>query len=372
MKQKIQSIMESLGLNRFGLVALERPLSFEFYKSWIENGYAGEMSYLVDSLSIRANPGLAWPEMKSALVVAIDYLPHPWPDERMPLKSQGIALYARGNDYHHTIKALLKRVCDALTGEFPHDKFIVFTDSAPILERDLGKRAGLGWIGKNSCLLSKKAGSLFFIAEILTSIDTSLLPSAELPLQEVDHCGTCRRCIEACPTDAITEERSVDSRKCISYLTIEAKTIAEESLRLKMSGYFFGCDICQIVCPWNLKWHKDDLSKEVRLEAFSTLDASSEKRSDAKSTERVKLLADLRWILTTSSKQIQKALATSPLSRAAGLKLKRNALMVIGEQTIIELHDEVKLYADHKTLGELALWTLNQMDKLDQKTETIV
>jgi len=203
------------------------------------------MNYLASELSRakRFDPNLILPECKSILVLAMPYTPIS--------KGEGIgprvASYALGNDYHDIIPPRLKLIVEFIEEQL--DRSIpnrFYTDSGPILERDLAQHAGLGWIGKNTLLINPKAGSTFFLAEILLGIE--LEPDDPIT---TDHCGTCTRCIEACPTQCILPNRTLDARRCISYLTIEFKDNIPDELRPLIGNWIFGCDICQQVCPWN-------------------------------------------------------------------------------------------------------------------------
>lgn len=342
-KSLLNDSLETLGFSHFGLTPLSKPLSFELYKSWLQEGLHGDMKYLEDHAPIKEKPQIKWPRAQSALVFAIPYFPHPETQQNFPLKQARISLYAKGMDYHFWFKERMTVVCKKLQDIFPKEEFIPFTDSSPILERDLAKRAGLGWIGKNTCLIHPKKGSLFFIGEIYTSLN--LQNEIEPP---PDFCGNCRKCIDICPTQALIEPHKLDARKCISYLTIESRQIPPEELRSKIGDWFFGCDLCQTNCPWNQKVFKGKLTIEKNL-TYSTI-AEEE------------LIEDLRYILTSSGKKISKDFHGTPLARAGSFGLKRNALIVIGNQKLVQLKNEVHSYLNHEKLGELTTWTLKQLE----------
>lgn len=327
--------LQGLGFDHFGWAALEKPLSMDIYRSWLEAGFHAGMEYLRDHADMKENPQALAPRARSALVIARSYAEHPYPKTGFP-SSLRTALYAHGEDYHLHFKRELESVAEWLRREHPAEEFLCFTDSAPILERDLAYRAGLGWFGKNTCLIHPKQGSLFFIGQILTSMAA---PAAAEPVP--DHCGTCDRCIRACPTAAL-EGRRLDANKCISFWTIEAKGAAPESLRVKMQDWFFGCDICQTVCPWN--------EKVFGKERFAPAPATIEDMAE-----------DLRWILRASHNEISRRLRQSPLSRARPLGLKRNALMVIANKRLVQLKAEVEKLVHEPRLMELAEWTLLQL-----------
>ena len=215
------------------------------------------MNYLAEerSRTRRADPKQILPECKSILVLAMPYTPVSTGGRVAPRDFRGatrdhiakVASYALGDDYHDIIPPRLKLIVQFIEEQLGHSiPNRYYTDTGPILERDLAQRAGLGWIGKNTLLINPKAGSTFFLAEILLGIE--LEPDDPII---TDHCGTCTRCIEACPMQCILPNRTLDARRCISYLTIELKEDTPAELRLLMKDWIFGCDICQQVCPWN-------------------------------------------------------------------------------------------------------------------------
>lgn len=216
---QIADQIKAMGFQQVGWTPLRGAVSLPQYRSWLDQGLHGDMAYLQEHLPQKVDPTQLVPRAQSALVVSCDYFPEVPGKKDFPFKANRVALYAQGEDYHHWFKDRLTELCQSLATAFPDEVFWPATDSAPILERDLAYRAGLGWVGKNTCLIQRQQGSLFFIGEILTSLSDypTLTPSA-------DYCGTCRRCIDACPTQALTQERELDARLCISYWTIEAKT----------------------------------------------------------------------------------------------------------------------------------------------------
>jgi len=255
LKQAIKEEARRLGFFLAGVVAPNPPAHLPIYEDWLEAGCHGEMDYLASerARAYRADPRLILPECKSILALAYPYASpaaisdsNPTAGERKVEKGK-IAAYARGEDYHLLIPEKLQALVafiEAQTGQAAPNRY--YTDTGPLLERDLAQSAGLGWIGKNSCLIHPKSGSFFFLAEILLGI--ALEPD---PPFTTDHCGTCARCIEACPTGCILPNRTVDARRCISYLTIENKGEIPPQLRQTLGNQVFGCDICQEVCPWN-------------------------------------------------------------------------------------------------------------------------
>jgi len=246
LKQAIKQKARQLGFTLAGVTSFEPPAHYSTFESWLNAGMHGTMNYLAEerSRTRRADPRQILPECKSILVLA---MPYANVERRMQKAEFQIAAYALGDDYHDIIPPRLKLIVEFIEEQLGHpipNRY--YTDTGPVLERDLAQRAGLGWIAKNSLLINPKAGSTFFLAEILLGIE--LEPDDVLI---TDHCGTCTRCITACPTHCILPNRTLDARRCISYLTIELKTEIPEDLRPLMQDWIFGCDVCQQVCPWN-------------------------------------------------------------------------------------------------------------------------
>jgi epoxyqueuosine reductase len=218
----------------------------EHYKNWLDAGMHGEMGYMARNDEKRLDPRLLFEHAKTVIVVLQNYYPkETQKDSDAPVLSK----YAYGTDYHFVMKDKLKSLLAFIQEQVGPCNARPFVDSAPVLERAWARRAGLGWVGKNSNLISVQHGSFFFIGELILDIE---LPY-DNPKQVADHCGTCTRCIDTCPTKAIVSNRVVDARKCISYQTIELKGNLDENLKGQFENRIFGCDICQDVCPWNLK-----------------------------------------------------------------------------------------------------------------------
>ena len=244
LKQAIKEKARQLGFVLAGVTSSEPPAQFNIFENWLHQNIHGNMQYLAEERSRirRADPKQILPECKSILVLAIPYSPLP-----RQSSSFHIAAYALGDDYHDILPARLKEIVDFIEEKVGHSiPNRYYTDTGPVLERELAQRAGLGWIGKNSMLINPQAGSTFFLAEILLGIE--LEPDDSFP---TDQCGTCNRCLTACPTQCILPNRTIDARRCISYLTIELKDEIPKELRPQMGEWIFGCDICQQVCPWN-------------------------------------------------------------------------------------------------------------------------
>jgi len=210
---------------------------------WLKNGYQGGMQYMERYFDIRIDPRKLVPGAKSVITLLMNY----FPEEQQIGSTPKVAKYAWGTDYHYVIKDKLHDLLDFIRQHIGAVDGRGFVDSAPVLERSWAVKSGLGWIGKNGNLLNKQAGSFFFIATLITDLDLV----ADMPFA-TDHCGSCTRCIDACPTDAIVSPTEVDGSKCISYFTIELKdAMIPKDIAAKMEGWMFGCDICQDVCPWN-------------------------------------------------------------------------------------------------------------------------
>jgi epoxyqueuosine reductase len=230
-----------------------------FMKAWLEAGMHGDMQYLERNFEKRTNPAVLVPETKSVVVVLLNY----YPEKSQPADAPRIARYAHSAvDYHTVIKSMLAKLeahiikeygADIVNSTFQHS----FVDSAPILERRWAQRAGLGWIGKHTQLIAPNIGSYCFIGILLLNKELEF----DKPLS--DKCGTCTRCIDACPTNALNG-RSLDARKCISYQTIENKSSVADEIRPKLSGCALGCDICAEVCPWNKKWAKPHRNEQLK------------------------------------------------------------------------------------------------------------
>ena len=233
-----------------GITTPETPPHVSAYENWLSLGRHGSMDYLANERAriSRRDPGLILPECRAILMLGVRYAD---PGTLQPDNGTGpsgrVAAYAWGRDYHLVLPERLQelaRFIEKLAGSAVPQRW--YTDTGPILERDLAQRAGLGWIGKNTCLINPKQGSYFLLAEILVGIELE----PDLPFT-ADRCGTCTRCIQACPTGCILPNRTLDARRCISYLTIENKGEIPPELRVQMGNWAFGCDICQMVCPWN-------------------------------------------------------------------------------------------------------------------------
>jgi len=242
--QQLQQKAIELGFAQIAIAkAEEMTTEARRLEDWLNKGYHGKMQYMENHFDKRIDPRKLVEGAKSVVCLSFNYFPaETQTDDSAPK----LAKYAQGQDYHHVLKAKLKELLAWLQTEIGEVSGRCFVDSAPILERDWAKRSGLGWVGKNTLLISPQKGSFFFLAELIVDVEFVY----NNPIK--DYCGTCRRCIVACPTDAISEQGYLmDGSKCISYLTIELRDEIPKEFKNQMEDWMFGCDICQDVCPWN-------------------------------------------------------------------------------------------------------------------------
>lgn len=242
-KEQIKAEAKRLGFTSCGVSKAEF-LEDEAHnlESWLKNDFHGEMSYMANHFDKRLDPRLLVDDAKSVISLSYNY----FPEEQQISNTYKVAKYAYGQDYHHVVKSKLRMLFEFIETEIGQVSGRAFVDSAPVMERQWAERSGLGWNGKHSLLIQKELGSYFFLSELI--IDLDLEP--DHPFQ-TDHCGTCTKCIDACPTEAILPNNTIDGSKCISYFTIELKNEIPNSVKGKFEDWMFGCDICQDVCPWN-------------------------------------------------------------------------------------------------------------------------
>ena len=251
---QIKQWAKDFGFSSVGITDINLSDDQRYLDRWLENGYQGEMSYLKRNNSKREFPDQLFEGTKRIISVTMNYLPEDYNGKELLENTDKafISGYARGRDYHKLMRSRLKRLAKKIQEHSPNSNR-VFVDSAPVLEKAIAQKAGLGWIGKNTLLLNKTSGSYFFLGEIYTDL--------ELPIDNPNlksHCGTCTSCLDVCPTKAFVGPSELDARKCISYLTIEYKGAIPHELRKKMGNRIFGCDDCQIFCPWNKFTHYTD------------------------------------------------------------------------------------------------------------------
>ena len=303
LEESIRAQAYGLGFDLVGIAKLGAMETAPHFENWLERGYAGDLHYLPKWAHKRRDSRLPYEGVRSAIVVAMSY------GGREP--SGPVARYARGDDYHDVLDAKLRELHAWIATELGREvRGRAYVDTGPLLERDLARTAGLGWFGKNTMLVNPKLGSFFFLGALLVELE--LAPDEPFAS---DHCGTCTRCIDACPTHAIVEPRVLDATRCISYLTIEAKGEIPLALRESVGELIYGCDICQNVCPWNEKFSRalPEGSPFAAREAIAGKDART--------------LA--REFVGMTQEEFSARFRKSPMKRAKLSGLKRNAAVVL-------------------------------------------
>jgi epoxyqueuosine reductase len=300
---RIKARAHELGFDLVGIATLGVAETAGHFDAWIAAGNAGEMSYLERSAEKRHDTRRPFDGVRSAVVVAMNYggTQPPGP----------VARYARGDDYHDVMVGKLNELHRWIESEIAQPvRGKAYVDTGPILERDLAQRAGLGWIGKSTNLINPELGSFFFLGELLLDLELR----ADDPF-EMDRCGSCTRCLDACPTNAFVAPRVLDATRCISYQTIEQKGPIAETLREAIGEHLYGCDVCQEVCPWNHKF-----ARKLSEPAFAPRAALLGRGSHAAALE----------LLSMSPPEFSAAFKGSPMKRAKLRGLKRNASVVLG------------------------------------------
>jgi epoxyqueuosine reductase len=248
LRAQLEQLAQALGFDALGVADLDLEPDEQHLLRWLENGYHGDMGYMARHGVMRSRPATLAPGSVRAICVRMNYFPHDAADAETVLADPQrayVSRYALGRDYHKVLRGRLKALAQQLLERIGPFGYRVCVDSAPVLEKALARNAGLGWIGKHTNLLSRDAGSWFFLGEILTDLP---LPADSAPSQ---HCGTCTACIDICPTQAILGPQQLDARRCVSYLTIEHHGAIPLPLRRALGNRIYGCDDCQLVCPWN-------------------------------------------------------------------------------------------------------------------------
>ena len=329
--QSIRRVLLGAGFDRVGFAAVSETPNAAAYREWLKDGHAGSMEYLARTVAKRADPRRVLEGTKSIIVVALHYSPSAGPPQPAPPPSADdtpvgrIAAYARGEDYHRVMEKRLKRIC----ADFRRTHsalFRYYVDTGPVVERAWAQKAGIGWIGKNTCAIDPSSGSYFFLAVILTSLD--LPPDAPL----LDHCGSCTLCLDACPTDAFPAPYKLDARRCISYLTIEHRDEIPPHLANQFGDWIFGCDVCQEVCPFN----RDPAS----LPADSELSARPENTAPR--------LVDL---VQLDAEQFAERFRRSAVRRARADGLLRNVLIALGNSPPSASQRVLERAAQHPAIG---------------------
>jgi epoxyqueuosine reductase len=296
----------ALGFDAVGITTLERNAHAGELERWLGAGYGGTMTYLHRQAEKRKAPATIWPGARAAVVTLTNYWHDPGADPGAWPRGRGrVAQYARSTDYHRVLGARLERLAEAIRDVVPGAEARTYVDAGPVPERELAQRAGLGWVGKNMMLIHPEIGSFTFIGVVLT--DAELEP--DLPF-EADRCGTCRRCLDACPTDAFVDAHVLDARRCISYLTIEHRGDFTEEQSAMVGDWLFGCDVCQDVCPWNVSFAR----------ATSAPDLAP--RADLQSP-------DLHELLGLDAEAFERRYGDTPFERPGPEGMRRNARAVL-------------------------------------------
>jgi epoxyqueuosine reductase len=383
----VESRAKELGFDLCGVVPAGKFPELERTEEWLARGFAGEMKYLSDPRR-RSGEG-AFPGIRSVIVCGLNYntdlpkstdVPHLAKDA----EPRGwISRYAWGDDYHEVLKERLNELTAVLREHFvePFDAR-VYADTGPLHERIFAKYAGLGWLGKNTLLLNQGLGSWIFLGAILTTLD--LAPSLEDgTLPPPDLCGSCRRCIDACPTQAFVEPYVMDARRCISYLTIELRGAIPEELRESVGSHVFGCDICQDVCPWNRRapaTRREEfrprtlasVAETARPESDETsgLPSKQARQDTNDSSEESFFRPRLEWLAALDETEFRRIFRGSPIKRTKWRGLVRNACIALGnsellrgarsDNRIIEVLQRLSSSQD-SVIAESALWALSRI-----------
>lgn len=328
-----------------GIAPAVSPTTLASFREWVECGYDGEMHYIQRRAAAYEHPRHVLPPVRSVIVVAINYFPG---DDKEHHQTSGfrISRYAQGSgDYHSAIKARLQQLAAFLHQKRPGCRTRPVVDTAPLLERDFARLAGLGWFGKNTMLINKQRGSWLFLGALLT--DLELAPDQP---HETAHCGTCTRCLDACPTQAFVAPHVLDARRCISYLTIELRDDPiPEALRPGVGDWIFGCDVCQEVCPWNRK------ATRTTVPEFQP------------QPNRPRDVAEL---LGLTDEQFELQLASTPMERAGRRGLVRNAAIAAGNSGDESLIEPLQKLVDdpEELVRDAARWALQQLTQGRQST----
>jgi epoxyqueuosine reductase len=343
--ERAKALALAVGFDLAGITeALPRPET-EFLREWLARGFAGEMSYLERRVEERVDPRLTLEGARSIIAVGLVYDPESAPAAEP--SNAAIARYAGGDDYHDVMLDRLRALETALTALVDEPIATrIYVDTGPVQERVFAAYAGLGWIGKNTCLIHPSLGSYLFLGVLLT--DLLLEPD----IREPDHCGSCRACLDACPTDAFPAPYTLDATRCISYATIESRGPIPESMRADHGNWVFGCDVCQEVCPWNLR--------ERRAVPG---DASGLRGRIAPRAEWLR--PSLQWILDLDEERWREATRKTALRRTRYRGLIRNALVAAGNSGDPSLARSVRRHAEGSDpmLAEHARWALARLDK---------
>lgn len=337
--QAIKEAAQDLGFDLTGIAPAVPPVGFDVLRDWLARNFDGEMGYIKKREEAYGDPRHVMGGVKSVILTALNYrTAEPQPIE--PGQAR-VSRYAWGDaDYHDVIKSRLKQLADWMHDRKPNCRTRAVVDTAPLLERDFARLAGLGWFGKNTMLINKRLGSWFFLGALLVDVELEY----DAP-HDTSHCGTCTRCLEACPTDAFPEPYVLDARRCISYLTIELRGPTPLELRDGIGEWLFGCDICQDVCPWN---NKAPIACESTFEPATNLDP-----------------ANILEILALDEEAFRERFRATPLWRPKRSGMVRNAAIVAGNTRCA---DAVPLLTEllrdpDDVIRDAARWAIEQITR---------
>ncbi len=339
--QQIKDWGRELGFQAVGIADADLSWAEPRLLEWLGQGWHGEMEYMARHGALRARPGELVPGTLRVISCRMDYLHGPSQEISGDKEKAAIARYARGRDYHKLMRTRLQKLCDRIGGQAGRFGYRAFSDSAPVMEVELAAKAGLGWRGKHTLLLSREAGSWFFLGEIYCDLP--------LPIDEAEknRCGTCEKCIEICPTQAIRGPYQLDARRCISYLTIEHQSAIPEELRPLIGNRVYGCDDCQAVCPWN-RFAK--AAGETDFQARNNLDS-----------------ATLVELFSWTEAQFDERLRGSPIRRIGYERWLRNLAVGLGNATSSgRVIEALRSRKDHPSelVSEHVRWALRRHEPL--------
>lgn len=339
LKQQLIDVAHDMG---FDLCRITRPDAIpqvpERLAAFLEQGFHGQMTWMAERTQWRGNPAALWPEAHSIIMLGESYRPEHDPRDILNHPDKGaISVYAQNKDYHDSVKKRLKRLARWLI-EHAGGEVKVFVDTAPVAEKPLGQAAGLGWQGKHTNLVSRELGNWFFIGSVFTTLDLTADP------HETDHCGSCRACLDACPTDAFPAPYQLDARRCISYLTIEHHGPVDPELRPKLGNRIYGCDDCLAACPWN-KFAVT--AREVKYHARDDL-----------------LAPDLVALAQLDDAEFRAKFSGSPIKRIGRDRFVRNVLYALGNSGLPSALDTAKtlMHDPDATVRDAAEWAVQRLN----------
>ena len=341
LKEAIRAEAERLGFSACGFTRADAATGAgEDLRRWLEAGRHGSMGWMEGRADQRASPQALWSDARSAIALGMSYAPASDPMALADATDRGrISVYAQGGDYHKTVKKALKALARFIVAQVPSE-LKVFVDTAPVMEKPLAQAAGIGWQGKHTNLVSREHGSWMFLGIILTSLDLE----PDIPASPAIHCGSCTRCLDACPTAAIGPAGQIDARRCISYLTIEHDGPIPVEFRESMGNRIYGCDDCLAVCPWN-----------------SFADAAAANRAFL---PRAELAApSLGDLLALDDTAFREMFAGSPIKRIGRNRMIRNCLVAAGNSRDPAIEDHIRPHLDDpdSVVAEAAAWAMDQL-----------